>query len=291
MTALLKLLAAGIARLPFFAAMSVGRGFGHFFGRVVRHRRRDALDAISRAFPQLSAAEVRRLANVMYAHLGTCGAEFLWLTPARMPEFMAHRLAWDGREHFDRVLGAGRGALVLTAHAGNWELFCRITAAAGYGVTVVVKPFRDAAVTDHVNAMRKAYGYEVLPRDGSSRGILRALKANRLVGFVLDQNMTRDEGVFVEFFGRPACTSAGLAHIAALTQVPVIPAFMERLPHGRHIVHVSPPLAPPPDREPETLRAATRNYTRIIETYIRAHPEQWTWIHRRWRTKPLPASD
>ena len=226
------------------------------------------------------------MVDAMYRHLGLSGAELLWITPARMPEFMATRLTWDGREHFDRAKAAGRGGLVLTGHIGNWELLCRATAASGFPLSVVIKPFRSRAMTAYVDWLRKAYGVGALPRTGAYRDILRALRANRLVGFVLDQNMTRTEGVFVDFFGRPACTTTGLAHLAANTGVPVIPTFIERVGDDRHVAHVLPPLDPPPDREPETLRAATQRYTQIIEDYIRAHPDQWIWIHRRWRTTP-----
>lgn len=291
MIRLLNLLTAAVSRLPRAGALALGRGFGFLFGRVLRYHRRDALDALARAFPERTPEERRRLADAMYRHLGLSGAELLWITPARMPEFMATRFAWDGREHFDRAKAAGRGGLVLTGHIGNWELLCRATSAAGFPMSAVIKPFRSRAMTAYVDWLRKAYGVGALPRTGAYRDILRALRANQLVGFVLDQNMTRAEGVFVDFFGRPACTTTGLAHLAANTGVPVIPVFIERVGEDRHVAHILPPLDPPPDREPETLRAATRQYTRIIEDYIRAHPEQWIWIHRRWRTQPVPEGE
>jgi KDO2-lipid IV(A) lauroyltransferase len=108
---------------------------------------------------------------------------------------------------------------------------------------------------------------------------------------MLDQNMTRTEGVFVDFFGRPACTTPGLAYLAAQSQAPVVPIFLLRNPDHRHTFRVLPVIDPPPDRQPDTMREYTQRYTAVLEGVIREHPDQWIWIHRRWRTQPASGSD
>ncbi len=267
-------------------ALAWGRWLGRFFGQAVRYHRKDALDALRRAFPGKTTAEARRIANAMYEHLGMNGVESVRL-PVVGRAYIERAIEWENIHILKEALKEGRGVLVLTAHCGNWELSCTATPVFGMPITIVVKRVKGRLLNEHVNALRTQFGLKVVPAQNSYRECLRALRRNEILGFVLDQNMTRDEGVFVDFFGRPACTTPGLAHMAARAQVPVVPTFIERLPSGRHLIRTLDPLPPPPDHEPDTLREATQTYTRIIENHIRARPEQWIWIHRRWRTIPL----
>ena len=115
-----------------------------------------------------------------------------------------------------------------------------------------------------------------------------SLRANGLVGFLLDQNRPLNQGVFVQFFGRPASTSPGLAVLASQAQAPVIPVFLSRRPDGTHHLQILPLIEPPPDRGPATVLRYTQLYTTVTENAIRRHPDQWTWIHRRWKNQPLP---
>jgi KDO2-lipid IV(A) lauroyltransferase len=120
------------------------------------------------------------------------------------------------------------------------------------------------------------------------RACLKALKGNGLLGFILDQNRPHDQGIFVTFFNQPASTTPGLAFISAVTQAPVVPVFIHRTPDDRHHVRVLPAIEPPADRGEDSLRSATQHYTTIIEQEVRRHPDQWTWVHRRWKTRPKP---
>lgn len=283
----LRALRAWMSRCDLARALARGRRAGGLLEHLIRYHRRDAFDALRRAFPGEPETRIRRIVRDMYEHLGMTLAESLRLLDEPIGQIKA-RIEWRGIEILERERASGRGVCLLTAHAGNWELACAVLPLFGLPVTIVAKPIRGRALAEYVRGVRTRFGLQVLPSRNSYRDCLRALRRNDLLGFVLDQNMTRYEGVFVDFFGRPACTTPGLAHIAARSGARIVPAFAERREDGRHVIHVHPPLDPPPDTEPETLRAATQEYTKRIEDHVRAFPDQWIWIHRRWRTVPRP---
>jgi KDO2-lipid IV(A) lauroyltransferase len=133
---------------------------------------------------------------------------------------------------------------------------------------------------------RSRFGLKFVPAHNSYRQCLSALRKNEIIAFVLDQNMIDTEGIFVDFFGKKACTSPGLAYMSAQSGAAVVPVFMIRLENGRHLIKAAAPIPPPPDRKPETIHAYTQLYTKVIEDVVREYPAQWTWIHRRWRTTP-----
>lgn len=282
---LVRMSVSWVPALSLSAALAAGRAIGFLLGRVARYRREEAAAALRHAFPAMRAADVRRTLDEMYENFGLTLAESLWITPARLPAYLAeHVVAPQVTSHAAQA--EGRGLLILTAHAGNFDLLCRCAPAFGFPLTIIAKHMRNRAIDAWIRRHWAEFGVEVLPPRGSFRSCLRALRHNGVVGFMLDQNMTRDEGVFVEFFGRPACTTPGLAHLAARSGAPVIPTFIERAPAGRHVIWSGEPLPPPAAADPDGIREATQMYTRVIEDWIRAHPGQWTWIHRRWRTTP-----
>ena len=271
--------------MPLPRALALGRGLGWVFGSVVRYRRRDAVEALARGFPDKTPREIRGIVRSMYAHLGTCFVEFCRLG-RRLDEYVEDLIEWDGEERVRDAMGEGKGLLVLTGHVGNWELLGAFSRRMGHPMTVIVKRIKNAAVNDFWFAERGQFGPKYVPSRNAYRPCLAALKRNEIVGFILDQNMRRSAGIFVDFFGRPACTSPGLAYLSHQSGAAVIPVFLVRQQGGRHRVYVGPAIEPPPDRTPETIRAYTQRYTRVIENAIREHPEQWIWVHRRWRTPP-----
>ncbi len=273
------------ARMPRANAMRWGAGLGRLLGSVLRLRRREVVRTIARCFPDRSAAEIRAIADGMYRNFGLLLVEVLRFGPADRGR-LRELVDLEGENCLPRVLAQGRGALVLTAHIGNFELLCTMAPLFGVPLTVITKNIKPAALNRHWEQARRRLGVKTLPPRNSYRACRQVLKNNEVLGFVLDQNMKRKHGIFVEFFGRPACTSPGLAFLSARSQAPVVPVFMLRQPDGRHRVKLFPPLPPPADCGAETIRAATQNYTRVIEEVIRSYPEQWTWLHRRWRTQP-----
>jgi KDO2-lipid IV(A) lauroyltransferase len=221
----------------------------------------------------------------MYRNLGANMAEVLRLAGGRT-EDLDPRVRFEGEERVQEALARGRGVLILTAHVGNWDLLAMLTARSRYRLTVISKSLRNAALNDMWMRIRRHFGVAILPAHQSYRMCLRVLRRNELLGFILDQNRPREEGIFVDFFGRPACTSPGLAFMSAQSGAPVVPAFILREGEERHVVRVLPLIEPPPDREAETIRRATQHYTKIIEDVVREHPDQWLWLHRRWKTQP-----
>jgi KDO2-lipid IV(A) lauroyltransferase len=281
---LLKFFSALMARLPRGAALAVGRGAGRLFGCVARRHRHTALDQLRRCLPELGEAGVRRVAREVFETAGLNTAEVLrWIGGGDRD--IADRIGVSTDGPVREALARGRGALILTAHLGNFDLM-GLWAASKFPLTILSKELKDPALNRFWMEKRQASGLRILPAHGSYRDCLRLLKRNELLGFILDQNMTREEGIFVDFFGRAACTTPGLAVMSAHAGAPVVPVFIVRSGRDRHEVLALPPIDPPPDRKPETIRDYTQRYTLVIEDAVRRHPGQWIWMHRRWRTRP-----
>lgn len=288
--AFLNRLTRAAARWPLSRVLALGRGLGWLYGSLIRYHRRDAREALAFSLPEIGPARRRTILNEMYAQLGMNLVEVLRLAGGQTAD-LDERVTIEGEETIREALKRGRGVLVLTAHLGNWDLLAMYAGRRGYPLTVISKTVRPAAVNEMWMRMRRESGVSIVPAHHSYRECLRVLKRNELVGFILDQNRPIEQGIFVDFFGRPACTSPGLAFLAAQSQAPVVPAFIHRESRKRHVLRILPLIEPPPDRSPENIRQATREYTTIIEQEIRRYPEQWIWLHRRWRTQPSPAGE
>ena len=282
---IVKRLEAAFARMTHARALRWGGRLGFLMGSVLRLRRREVLQTLARCFPDRDPDAIQQIADGMYRNFGMLFVEVLRfgaIDRNRIREL----IELDGENTIPQALEQGRGALVLTAQLGNFELLCNAAPLLGVPLTVITKTIKPDSLNQYWEQARHRIGVKTLPARNSYRACRQVLKNNEVLGFVLDQNMKRKHGIFVDFFGRPACTSPGLAFLSARSQAPVIPIFIIRQPDGRHLVKFFPTLAPPADCEPETIRAATQQYTSVIEDVIRAHPEQWTWMHRRWRTQP-----
>ncbi len=285
MKLILRTLSRIISIVPLSWALAWGRGAGWFFGSIIRYHRRSAVEALTRSFPEKTPAEICRLVGRMYGNLGMNVIELFRLES--LPDAQIRTLIQlEGEENIRAALEHHKGVIVLTAHIGSWDLLCTIAPRLGYPLTVISKDIKGKALNNYWMETRARFGLKFVPAHNAYRQCLAALKKNELVGFIMDQNMIRTEGVFVDFFGRPACTTPGLAFMSAQSRAPVIPVFMVRQEGGRHVAKILPALEPPADREPETIRRFTQECTRIIEQAVREHPDQWIWLHRRWRTKP-----
>ncbi len=253
---------------------------------VVRYRREVLFENLATAFGELAEDERRRLAKRAVKHLALTFLEFFQLPRYVRADMDVVRI--EGREHYEAAKAKGQGVLLLTGHFGSFEV-----GAAGGAFhlqpdtwCMVVKPFT-AGFDRFVNELRSSAGLVPVHAKGSLRSVLRILRAGDSAVFVVDQNSTRSIGVFVDFFGKQACTMAGLAVIAQRTGAPVVPASQWREPDGTHVLRLHPeiPLEPQDDRD-TTVRHMTQRYTEFIEARIREHPEQWLWTHRRWKTRP-----
>ena len=238
------------------------------------------------AFPERSGAERDRILLGEYQHLGYLLAEFCLMR--RYTRKSASRfIRYDG---LDRLLQAkqGRGALILTGHLGAWELSSFFHSLMGHPMGMVIRRLDNPLVDDLVNRIRCLHGNRVIHKDDFARGLLHAMRLGETVGILMDTNMTPPQGVFVPFFGVPACTASGLARIARKTGAAVLPGFLLReSSEGKYVLHFGEELdlQRTEDADGDDL-ANTALFNRVLESYIRRYPDQWLWLHRRWKTRP-----
>jgi KDO2-lipid IV(A) lauroyltransferase len=191
-------------------------------------------------------------------------------------------IRYDGYEHFDRALALRKGVIFATGHLGNWELSAYAHALMSQPMSFVVRPLDNPLLDALATRLRQLSGNEVISRNAMLRPILRALHSNRAVGILADQNVALGEGVFVDFFGHKACVDSGLARLAARTGAAIIPGFaLWSASERRFILKFYPPLPVTGDEI-----ADTQSVQSALERAIREYPDQWLWIHRRWKTRP-----
>jgi len=282
----LKSMAKGVAGVPARWAQALGRGGGRVLAHGMRLRRTCVLEVLARSFPEKTPDEHRAIYAAMCRHQALNLVEILRFAGGREEEIRA-RIEVNGEEVVKQALERGKGVLVLIAHFGNYDLMGLFASRLlGYPVTIITKTLKNQRLNELWWELRQKAGLKTLPSHNAYRACVRALRRNELVGFMLDQNRPSGQGVFVDFFGKPASTTPGLAMMSAQTGAPVVPVFMRRRPDGRHVLEALPVIEPPPDRKEETLRACTAAYTKIIEDEIRRDPAQWMWLHKRWKSRP-----
>jgi KDO2-lipid IV(A) lauroyltransferase len=272
--------------LPRRAGMSLGRVIGGLAYYLATRRRRLALDNLSMALGEsLSEREIRDTALASFQFLGMNIADFFYL-PRLKREGISHLTSIEGEENLIEALDMGRGGLILSSHLGSWDMLSAGLVLRGYPVALITKVSRSEALNRIWMGYRQKEGIKLLMGRGTMKESLRHLKNGGLVAFALDQNARRKEGVFVPFFGREACTITSLALLARRTGAPVIPLYIyrdgdvHRIVVEKAILHDS--VA---DTEADIIER-TRVYMQWTEKVVRLHPQQWTWLHDRWKTKP-----
>ena len=222
-----------------------------------------------------------------YRNLGRQLAEF-----AHMPRYTlantAGRIRYEGLHHWQRAAERGRGVLILTGHLGCWELSSFYHSLAGHPMSMVIRRLDNPRIDRWVNRIRCLHGNTVLGKDDFARGLLATVRGGRSVGILMDTNMTPPQGLFVPFFGIEAATASGLARVARHTGAAVLPGCL--LWHGdehKYVLHFWPelPMARTADPERDAL-ANTALCTAALEAIIREYPDQWLWLHRRFKTRP-----
>jgi Kdo2-lipid IVA lauroyltransferase/acyltransferase len=278
-------LAAAALKSLEYAPLSVARRLGFFYARLLDRalpRLRKVADRnLSFALPHLNAEERQRTIDGVFRSVGR-----LLVTFARFPSTTKENLhRWvrlEGGEHFDAALRQGRGVLFATAHLGNWELSAFAHSLLRSPMKVVARPLDNRWIDRMVERRRALCGNSVLLKFDSARAIFKALAANQAVGILIDQNASPDNGVFVKFFGTAACAGTGFAKIAARSGAVAIPGFaLWNEKEQRYVLRFYPPIPMTGDaaRDTEALQ-------QHLESVVRAHPDQWLWIHRRWKTRP-----
>jgi len=232
-----------------------------------------------------SEEDLQAIALQSYRYGGRSLLEFLRM-PYMTKEQIEAKVTLVNTKYLDEALARGKGCILLTAHYGNWELVGARLAAAGYPMNVIARSQRDPKVTDLLTGVREKVGMRVIDRDQGAKGALRALRRNGIVAILLDQNAGTN-GVFVDFFGLPAATATGPAALARATGAAVAPIFSRREPDNHHIGECLPllELQFTDDKASDDVRN-TQRMVALIEEHIRLRPEQWFWMHKRWKTRP-----
>jgi len=247
----------------------------------VRHRRL-ALNNVSLAFPDWPEEKVKAVVRSNFRHIGRTGAEFLGLGSMTRDELLGmHK--FEGLEILNEAAGQGKGVLILTAHIGNWELAGMSVAELGRPCFAVARRLSNPLTDARVTALRESFGLKVIPHRNAVKPILKALKQGAMVGFLMDQRARSKEALTSMFFGRKAATNSGLATIAVRTGAPVIPAFGETVAGGHVVRFCEPVKIPERATAHESIQAMTEEFDLIIEKAVRRIPEQWFWVHDRWR--------
>ncbi len=223
----------------------------------------------------------RSIADGVYESIGRTLYTFARL-PAITRDNVRQWIDYDGFAHYAEAKRRGRGVLFATAHLGNWELSAYAHALLTEPMTVVVRPLDNPRLDAWVTARRSGSGNRIAGKKDFLRGVLRTLHANGAAGILIDQNAGLQDGIFVDFFGRPACVNAGFMKLAYRSGAAVIPGFALWEPAlGRYVLRFLPALEPTGDLHTDTQRLHA-----TLEGVIRQHPDQWLWIHRRWKTRP-----
>lgn len=281
-----RAVAGVVQRLPERWALGVGAGLGWLAGSVLRIRRGVVEENLLRAFPEQSAAWRHTIAAASYLHLGREAITLLRLQRLTAEELI-ERVDFEGLDLVQSALDEGVGPLILTGHLGNWEVGGAAVAACGIPLDAVARVQSNPLFNQQIVRTRERMGIRVVDRDHATRHILRCLREPRAVAMVADQGVGVG-GMFIEFFGAPAATARGPGLLAMRTGARVLLAITHRIhaPVARYRIRFTPLRLPEAQDKEEALRRFLRRYLRGIEDAIREAPEQYFWMHRRWKRTP-----
>lgn len=268
-------------RIPLRVGQFLGRALGRLAWHVARRERRKALAHVGIAFPNWTDARREETIRAMFRHLGMSVFELAWLPNLKHG---AKQSKFEGHERLLEVIDSGRGVVIFTAHCGNWEWLSFATGLLGRPVSVLQRERDSPEMNRYITGLRAHANVHTIDRGSvsSARDMIQAIRRGGILAFVIDQNI-RTESVRVPFFGRDALTPIGPAKLAVRTEAVVIPAVAERLPDGTHRLQFLDPIQCTRNDDPTEL---TARVTKLIEDQIRRVPEQWVWMHDRWRERP-----
>lgn len=269
--------------MPYYVGVWAGGRLGLIMYFLLPRERKRAITHLTIAFPEKDSSWIRRTARSCFIHLGKCVLEVMLMTPRRLEQVIEFR----GEEALRTAIGSGKGVIYVTGHIGNWEIMGHAVAAR-YNLSVIAAPIEPEQVNDMIVGLRAGMGVRTIlrTRPGASRELVRVFRENRIMGILIDQD-TDVESDFVDFMGRPAWTPTAAASMALKFSAPVIFGYIQRNGDNRHTIVVEGPLTlvHTGDHEKDVI-ANTAMLTKKIEDAIRKNPEQWVWMHRRWRRQP-----
>lgn len=283
----LRVAAAALALLPIHLAAPLGALLGHLAYFLAPSERQKTLASLATAWPERGETERRALARAAFRHLGRCIFELICVR--QLDANVGAFIEWPQPDQaaLDAALARKKGVLFISGHVGNWELLARRVALAGYPCQTIAKETSDPRLTEWVDAFRASANLKAIwrGRPGAAKNMLRALKRGEILGLLIDQD-TDVQSVWVPFFGHLAKTPRAAADLALRTGAAVMLGFCQRGPHGRYLLRMRELAVEAHD----TAESLTARLTAGIEDAIRAHPEQWVWMHRRWRSPPPSSS-
>jgi KDO2-lipid IV(A) lauroyltransferase len=279
----IKALGALPRPLARFAGISIAQAVYLLHSRL----RRVGMRNLELAFPEKTLRHRKRILHGEFTSLGRQLAEVCQF-PKYTLKNVNHVVVYDGFENYERALAQGKGVLFLTGHFGGWELSAFMHSLHGHPMHIVMRPPDNVYLDQLVRKYRTMHGNKAVDKDDFVRGLLQAIKKGEVVGILMDTNMTPPQGIFVNFFGIPACTASGLARIALRTDAAVVPGFtIWDAALGKYRLRFDPALRLiRTGNNASDIRANTQLFTNVIEEYVRKYPEQWLWVHRRWKTRP-----
>lgn len=283
---LLRAVAGLCAIVPEVLADRAGAALGWVVARVGRPRWEVVREHLQTAFPEAGERWRRDIGRRSYAHLGAEAVALFRLAGMGRAQ-VRERTRVTGLGVVESAVREGRGVIILSAHLGNWEIGGSALVARGFPLDVVVARQRNELFDRHLTRSRERLGFGIIPRNEGRHGVLAALKAGRLAGILGDQDARR-AGVFVDFFGRPASTARGPAVLALRSDALIVTLFAVRLPgwKPRYHVHLEALEGTAATGRAARVAAITQAYTTRIEEYVRRYPDQYFWLHKRWKTPP-----
>ncbi|HEX3743813.1 MAG TPA: lysophospholipid acyltransferase family protein [Bryobacteraceae bacterium] len=266
---------------PLGLANRLSRLYARLFDAALPRLRRVGYRNLAMAMPEMSAPQRKQIVDGVFGSIARVLVAFAKFPSIRRGN-VEQWIRCEGREHVEEALRQGRGVLFATAHLGNWELSAYAFALLAEPMDAVVRPLDNPLIDALVERRRGLSGNRAIGKQEFARAILKALADNRAVGILADQNSAADGGVFVDFFGVPACAPVGLARLAGHSGAAVIPGFaIWEESEKRYVLRFRPPITISGDAERDTQVIQSE-----LERAIREHPDQWLWIHRRWKTRP-----
>ena len=272
---------------PRLLARALCIGLALLIYRLHPRLRRVGLRNLELAFPGMSSQEKNGILHGVFVSMGRQLAEFC-LFPRYTRENLSQVAIYEGFQNYNEAAERGKGVIFLTAHLGGWEISSFVQSLIGHPLNIVVRPLDNSYLDRMVDLYRSMHGNHTFSKQDFARGLLSSLRAGDTVGILMDTNMTPPQGEFVDFFGVPACTATGIARVALHTDAAVVPGFgVWDQSLGKYKICFDPavPLVRTGDTAADII-ANTALFTKVIESYVARYPEQWLWVHRRWKTRP-----
>lgn len=273
--------------LPRRVALRFGRGVGRIVQLVIPRLSRNADINLRLALPELNPKERAGIITGVFQNLGRLLGEVSQF-PKLDPENISSVVVCEGIENYLEAKDRNRGVILLTGHIGAWELSVYAHAINGYPMSFLARKVDNPLVDRLAESLRSLYGNQSIDKKNSLREVVRTLRSGEVIGILADLNASPEEGVFCDFFGLPACTTAGVATLAMRTGAIVLPGYIiwdETI--NKHVLHFDKPIETTnTGNQKEDVIINTARYTKALESVIRRYPDQWLWIHKRWRTRP-----